>query len=332
MLSRFLQILLFTGACVTSLLGIADLTIQLRQKPFSGKASNNGTWSFGSPGFHFTAYRNDGESTPMAPDTVISFKKIDSSGRNMGTGESHSRNRDNWLQDSLMAYPLQPRLKKVSDTTIYLFATMNPSFSKWFVPNYGNYTSQSDGSVEYTEYSSDSPSQRILERRVYPNMRAAVHAQLLKNYDFKYNIDEEGPVFQNLIIHPKGRGQLLLFISMILIKWASAALLLFLLSFLFRNFGRRQFFDPRNTRILFRCGWLLILPELAAFCFYWFFLFRIIPAKLRLGDEMNTQMVSSFAPQSFVNWQLFFLGLGLLALSAVFRIGHRMKEKESLTI
>jgi len=75
-----------------------------------------------------------------------------------------------------------------------------------------------------------------------------------------------------------------------------------------------------------------ILPELAAFCFYWFFLFRIIPAKLRLGDEMNTQMVSSFAPQSFVNWQLFFMGLGLLALSAVFRIGHRMKEKESLTI
>lgn len=328
MLSRILQILLFAGACITALFGIVDLTIQLRQKPFSGKADNNGTWNFGSPGFHFKAFVSESEPRPRATDTVFTYTRLDSAGNNQGSGEFHSRLAELGIQRTLP--PHRPGEKMKIDTTVYLFGQITPTH--FLDHGIAGYSPEPDGSVLYTEYSRDSDSPRVLLTKRYPTMRAAYSTRLLEDFPVKYAIDEEGMAEQTLVLHPKGWGQRLLFAGMSVLKWASASLLLFGLSFLFRNFGRRLFFDPRNTRILFRCGWLLILPELAAFCFYWLFLIRVLPAKLVLGGEGNTKMLASYTPQPFMNWSLFFLGLGLLALTVVFRRGHRMKENVSLTM
>ena len=331
MLSTLLSRLFLIGAWLTGIFCVVNLSVQLSQEPFRIPLGNGYIGLGENPGYEFKAYRNDSRFVP-ANDTLIEYRVTDSNGRMVKSGSF----RTSFLfpdikKDLQEARAVHAGEKFTIDTSVYLIGDID-------------YHGKSNQIGYITRILEDSSVVLFLDTESdlyesgpqikFPDLRSAEQYERLHGHHIKqpHKIVEEQPLVATLRIYPRDWGLRLLFTLFTLFTWGSIALLLLMLSRFFRNIVNKLYFDVKNARLLFYCGWLLMIPQITGWVIYWLFLAHINPAKFAITPASADPFQYQFTAQPETNMILVFLSLGLMAMAAVFREGHRLSRYESLTI
>ena len=154
----------------------------------------------------------------------------------------------------------------------------------------------------------------------------------LPEYTPNYKVNQGRHIDENLWIEAIGTEQRLGFIFYDLLLWSCIAWLLFLLSRLFMQFHRREYFTKRTITLLHHSSWLLLTPQIAALILYWLFLAGLHPVRMLVGNEQGTKIIARYELQAGIQWELCLVAVGMLVLTYIFREGVRMKKLEELTL
>ena len=332
MLSLILSRLFRFAFFITVLIGIINIIVQVRQSPIYYDKSKNGYSSIGEPGIAVNACVSSTGNERNAPDTTITYKLGGSSGQ--VTSNSRDRNWGKEIMDKLIADRKGTRDTLILDTQINIIRQQ-----EW--ENIGYYTGSNsfdelaDGRVVLTKELMNEKG-KLIQKPIHDTFQDALSAKIFVWTNTKepgFEISEGAFRMITLRVKPKNMWQCIIFVLYDVIKISSIALLLLMLSRLFLNFYKRDYFTTGNIKILKNIGWLLLVPELLQTLLYWGLLFKIHPAKIFTSSlSKEVKMTYQFQINADIEFKLVFLGLGIIVLSYIFKNGLKLKEEQILTI
>lgn len=329
MLNNILSKLFLIGSLLAGLVALTNTGIQYFQKPIKFKYGTE-TITIGQPGMRFTASRSNANET-AAPYTEVKLKRVDSTGQERGSG-SYFINEPQRMEgvEKMFSGNREPGDSIVRDSIFCFLAKWNPisTSDNW---GYDTYEPQEDNTIMYV-HTSIRGKDTTVEKKSFPNERAARFYGGMRDISPIKELEQTGMLREDLVLQAKGPAQRIGFALYELICRGCPAILLFLLSRLFRNFSRRDYFVSANVRILKWSGVLLLIPQLVAILVYWFWLLRFTVTRIQTGGEYWTWHTAGYGPLPDVDGSYVFLGLALLVLSYVFRDGLRLKTQETVTI
>jgi Protein of unknown function (DUF2975). len=328
MLSSILSRIFGAAFILIILSGLGNIISQITLKPLEYKPSKFSRWTFGTPGLVFQASLSN-LNEKSAPDTTIRYSFRNKSGQT-GNGEYSLRGNDfyDFRKDINKLFKEKKDDELKLDSQITFIGEL-----KWGSYNTSVSTIDSVNETTFvykTSYSNEKHKKIKEVRDTFTNVHEAI---FWGPYKTKNKISQVGFVQENLKILPVNLFQHLFFAIYEIIVIACFALFFLNLSWLFKNYNNQEYFTYENVKLLKRCGWLLLIPQISSVLFYWIFLFRIHPVKISYSySDRKVTWLGQYDLQSEINWTLLFLGLGLLVVAYIFKNGLKLKEEQALTI
>ena len=309
MISSLLSRMFLWFSAIALLVGTFRVIIQVRNKPLHAHLSKSATVSLGNPGLEVKANRHQSEQEPITPGTTIHYE--------LASGNGFRKSGD--FKKGLFTEPgtsrmLETEYRKTLDTgrmlnipvkvdSVVSFIGIQPAFNGKFIVE--RIPDDSLGMIAYKQE----------KARAYANPNIIV---------------SENECSETLRILPANGFQQFMIILYELVCYGCAAVLLYLLSRLFRNFFNRDYFSQQNIRYLRASGYLLIIPQLANALIYWIWLFKLNAVKLSL--LVPVKLHCSYEFLSDFNFTIFLAGLSMLVLGYVFKDGLELKESDAMMI
>lgn len=309
MINSLLSRMFLWFSAIALLLGAFQVIIQVRNQPFKVNLNKSATVSLGKPGLEVKANRHQSGIEPMTPDTSINYNLTFENGSSRSgiviKGAFSDVNTSRHMESEF--HKVLDTARKLSipvrvDSTIS-FIGLQPAFKGKFqvekIPD------DSAGMISYKK-------EKAL---AYANPNSII---------------SENECSETLRILPANSLQKFLFILYEMICYGCAAIMLFLLSRLFRNFFNRNYFTTKNIRYLRAAGYLLIIPQLVNALLYWGWLYKLNAVKLSL--VVPVKMYCSYEFISDFNFTVFLAGVTMIVLGYVFKDGLELKESNDLMI
>ncbi|MEJ7823739.1 MAG: DUF2975 domain-containing protein [Chitinophagaceae bacterium] len=336
MLSSFLSRIFWLAFIIMLLGAMGNIISQITQKPLIIQTSKNSSWTLGQPGLVFEATISNLQNEKRAPDTTVNYSYTFKSGESSNGEFSINAQWHDFRKnlDSIIKHVKAKGEEIKLDTAATLIGE-----TQWEQLDYSQAFSGVDSvnpnKFIFRETYQDEKGKIIKEDTdTFTTQADANRFMYLNQYKTPYKIVEEIYAEQSLRIFPKNRLQQFYFLLCVLINTTSLALLFLSLSNLFRNFSNKYYFTFKNIHLLKRVGWFILIPQIMNVIFYWTVLFRIRPAKIFIPFAAidKVKLLAQYDLQAGINWQLIFVGLGMIVLGIIFKSGLKLKEEQALTV
>ena len=340
MLSLILSWLFRLGFVIAVLGGMIDLIVQVQQKPITVYERRHESMRIGEPGLSVRAYRSSSNERP-APDTLIKYNIIDSAtGQAFSNGEISSfsyAGETSKARFDLIRKSWETKGSIIKcDTQVYTMRYMNmkPPSEQVGLTSSSSSDTLPDGRFLLERTITDGSGKRVggIKKDTFTNMSELQMFVYTQNRKNEYGIRQAGSYEETIRLTAKSNPMQVLFIAYGLADYFFTAWLLWLLSRLFRNFYRRDYFSLGNVRLLRSLGLCLLIPQLLHTAFFWGLLNRIQPAKFFISETGEVKLLTQYQFISGINGILVVLGLGMLILSYIFKDGLLLKEDSDLHI
>ncbi len=332
-LSRFFKLVFFLF--IIGALG--NIISQIILKPFEIKTGKGSWLNFGNPGLQVVA-KGDIKDESNAPDTSVKYKIQDKDGNIRGSGTTYTSserpfyNGGDELKREFEAVNANGK-QIILDTEINTITQPNFRGDSGFISSVDS-LSLKDGRAVFVQKTYAPATQKtVIHKDTFANTIQANRFLQLNAYKSPNAILEENNVTETLRILPANKWQhvfMILYQTIIFTCWA---MLFLILSRLFKNFYFKKFFTKINITILQQAGWCLLSPQILNLILYSVFFVWINPVKIFISYPSNDfKIISYYHIQTGTEWELVFLGLGMIVLSYIFKNGLTLKEEQEFTI
>ena len=321
----------------------ANIISQVLQKPLRVNIGPGAYMSLGEPGIVVSAGKISSIDYP-APDTLVNLTIVHADlvprrGVPGAGGSFHLNASPGWDTKAMLDSSIARENSKGNivqlDTSLVVIKHLT-----WNMDEYestSSFDSLPDGRVVYLNKGYDKNGKEILPRvrDTFANMREA-QIYAITNTKKEPAIIREEPTATStdqLRILPASTGQRLAFAVYQGLYSTGIAVLFFLVSRLFRNFSKEDYFSLANVKHLRNLGACLLAVQLVKTLFYYIVLVKIHPIKIMAGAfDKTASRLCQYQISSGVEPRDIFLGMGILVLSYIFLNGLKMKQEQALTI
>lgn len=321
----------------------ANIISQVLQKPLRVNIGPGAYMSLGEPGIVVGARKNSSIDYP-APDTLINLTivhadSVQRRGAAYAGGSFHLNASPAWdtkaMLDSTIARETSKGNSVQLDTSLVVIKHLTWDMDEYEATT--SFDSLPDGRVVYLNTGYDKNGREIPPRvrDTFANMREAQIYSITNTKKEPAIIREEptATATDQLRILPADTGQRLAFAVYQGLSSTGIAVLFFLVSRLFRNFSKEDYFTLANVKYLRNLGACLLAVQLVKALFYFVVLVKIHPIKIMAGGfDKTVSRVCQYEIKSGVEPQDIFLGIGILVLSYIFLNGLKLKQEQALTI